>query len=170
VPEGFVALASLLRGDVEMRARAHALADVAEAAPVTPASTLVSPFAHEHVILELVRMRLFALEAFERGVESMLAAFARDVLARELAVAPADVGALASEALAAFARDEPVRLVVASADAARVTAPLPLRVDASLQPGDLVVEVAAGAFESPLAFRLSSALDASLAKALGRSA
>jgi flagellar biosynthesis/type III secretory pathway protein FliH len=143
---------------------------VAATAPVAPASTVVPQFAHEHVVAELVRMRLFALEAFERGVESMLASFARDVLARELALAPADLEALALEALAAFARDEPVRLVIAPADAARLSAPLPLRVDASLQPGDLVVEVAAGAFESPLVFRLSSSVDASLAIALRRSA
>ncbi len=115
-------------------------------------------------------MRLFALEAFERGVESMLASFAHDVLARELAIAPSDLSALASQALAAFHRDEPIRLVVAPADAARVASPLPLRVDPSLQAGDLVVEVAAGAFESPLAFRISSALGVGVACALERSA
>jgi hypothetical protein len=146
-------------------------AEVAIVAAIAPASAHVSPpNAHEDAIAELVRMRLFALEAFERGVESMLASFARDVLARELAIAPPDLSALASHALAAFHRDEPIRLVVSAADVSRVTSPLPLRMDPALQAGDLVVEVAAGAFESPLAFRFSTALDASLAYAFGRGA
>jgi flagellar biosynthesis/type III secretory pathway protein FliH len=170
VPEGFVPLASLLRGD-ETREKDRMPAEPASTAAVAPTSAHVpSSNAHENTIAELVRMRLFALEAFERGVESLLASFARDVLARELAIAPADLRALASQALAAFHRDEPIRLVVAPADAARITSPLPLRVDPSLQAGDLVVEVAAGAFESPLAFRFSSSVDANLAYALGRSA
>jgi flagellar biosynthesis/type III secretory pathway protein FliH len=170
VREGFVPLASLLRGD-EKHAEDRVPAEVAIAAAVAPPSAHVPPTnARENVVANLARMRLFALEAFERGVESMLASFARDVLARELAIAPPDLSALASQALAAFHRDEPIRLVVAPADAARVTSPLPLRVDPSLRAGDLVVEVDAGAFESPLAFRFSSALDASLAYALERSA
>jgi hypothetical protein len=166
VPEGFVALASLLRG--HETGAPTAAAEVPAA--VAPPPAFAPPLAHEDAISELVRMRLFALEAFERGVEAMLGSFARDVLARELAIAPADVRALASRALAAFHRDEPVRLVVASNDATRVTSSLPIRIDPALQAGDLVVEVAAGAFESPLAFRLSSALDASLALGLRRSA
>jgi flagellar biosynthesis/type III secretory pathway protein FliH len=169
VPEGFVPLASLLRGD-DVRARDRGPAESAIAAAAAPASAHVSPWAHENAIAELVRMRLFALDAFERGVESMLASFARDVLARELEIAPSDLTALASQALAAFHRDEPIRLVVAPGDAARVRSPLPLRIDPSLQAGDLVVEVAAGAFESPLAFRFSSSVDASVTYALGRSA
>lgn len=169
MPEGFVPLAVVLRGDVA-RAPEKVPAEVAIVAAVPASADVPSPNAHENAVGDLVRMRLFALEAFERGVESMLASFARDVLARELAIAPPDLGALASRALAAFHRDEPIRLVVSPADAARVASPLPLRVDPSLQAGDLVVEVAAGAFESPLAFRFSTALDASLALALGRRA
>lgn len=161
-------LASFLRGECTP-ASAGVPAEIAiDTAP--PAPPLVAALPHAEVLSELVRMRLFALEAFERGVESLLASFAREVLARELATAPADLTALASQAVAAFHRDEPVRLVIGPADAARVTSSLPVRVDPALQAGDLVVEVATGAFESPLAFRLASALDASLAFALRRSA
>jgi hypothetical protein len=170
VPEGFVPLASLLRGEEKGKKDRVPVEPAIAVAATPPPADVSSPNAHENTIAELVRMRLFALEAFERGVESMLASFGRDVLARELAMAPADLSALASQALAAFHRDEPIRLVLSPADAARTSSPLPQRVDPSLQAGDLVVEVAAGAFESPLAFRLSSTVDASLASALGRSA
>jgi flagellar biosynthesis/type III secretory pathway protein FliH len=165
VPEGFVPLASFLRGEAT-----HASVRVPADESPPPVAPLVAAPPHADILSELARMRLFALEAFERGVESLLASFARDVLARELAIAPADLTALASQAVAAFQRDEPLRLVVGPADAARVTSSLPVRVDPSLQAGDLVVEVATGAFESPLAFRLASALEASLAFALRRSA
>ncbi len=161
-------LASLLRGEATRTPARVQGAVASDTAP--PVSPLVAAPAHAEILSELVRMRLFALEAFERGVESLLGSFAHDVLARELALAPADLTALAAEALAAFHRDEPIRLVVAPADAERVTSSLPCRVDPALHAGDLVVEVATGAFESPLAFRVATALDASLAFALGRSA
>jgi hypothetical protein len=85
---------------------------------------------------------------------------ARDVLARELRTAPADLAALAAAASAAFGAQEPVALVVSPADAASLAevSALPVRVDPALAAGDLVVEVRDGAYESPLRFRLERAL------------
>jgi flagellar biosynthesis/type III secretory pathway protein FliH len=107
---------------------------------------------------DLALLRLAAYEAFERSAARLLRTLALDVLGRELLVAPADLEALAAQALAAFAAAEPVGLAVSPHDAERVRTPLPLRVDPSLEAGDLVVDVRDGAFESRFAFRLESAL------------
>ena len=112
---------------------------------------------------DVALMRLAALEAFESGTERLLRALAEDVLARELALAPADVAALAARALAAFVEHEPVEIAVAPCDAERVRAPVAVRADAQLAPGDLVVRVRDGAFESTFAFRASAALASALA-------
>ena len=85
-------------------------------------------------------------EAYERGAAALLASLARDVLARELLLAPADLAALVATAPATCGAREPVTLVVSSADAASLAdrTPLPVRIDPALGAGDLVVEVRDG--------------------------
>ena len=113
----------------------------------------------EALTSDLTMVRLAASEAFERRARRLVATLARDVLARELALAPADIEALVGSALAAFAEHDPIAISVAAADADRVRADLPFRIDPQLHPGDLIVHVADGSFESPLAFRLAEAVD-----------
>jgi hypothetical protein len=115
---------------------------------------------HAEIVRELVLMRLAALEAYERARSRLLESLARDVLARELELAPADIAALAKRALEAFAEHEPLTLVLAPQDAGRVAAALPVRVDSALEPGDLVVEVRDGEIESRFLFRARGALEA----------
>ncbi len=114
--------------------------------------------ARADIVQELALMRLAALEAFERATADLLASLAQDVLARELAIAPADLGALAARALAQFAEHEPIAIVVAPGDAAAFETPLPVRVDASLDAGDLAIDVRDGHFESRFALRLREAV------------
>jgi len=118
----------------------------------------VRDFAHADVVHELALMRLAAREACERAVTTLLEAFARDVLARELALAPAEIDTLVRELLATAAASEPVEIAVSVADRERVHAALPIRVDETLVAGDLVVEVRDGALVSTFAFRLEDAL------------
>ncbi len=109
-------------------------------------------------------MRLAAREAFERNTARLLAALADDVLARELRLADCDLAALAARVLAAAGAAEPVVLVVGEPGAAQLAdIGLPIRCDAALGPGDLILEVRDGALESPLTFRLAGALAASVA-------
>ncbi|GAC1306848.1 MAG: hypothetical protein NVS2B3_02610 [Vulcanimicrobiaceae bacterium] len=129
-----------------------------EAAAVIP--TRESPQA---LVGELTLMRLAAREAFERRARRLIADLARDVLARELALVPADIEALIGSALVAFADYEPVALSIAAADAGTIRSDLPIRIDAQLERGDLTVHVRDGAFESPFAFRLASTLEEGLA-------
>ena len=71
--------------------------------------------------------------------------------------APADLDALAARALRAFAESEPLALVVAPADAERVSSPLPVRVDPALVAGDLLVAVRDGEIDARFALRLAEA-------------
>ena len=136
---------------------------VAAAEPATAAAPRVVrgviDFAHADVVHELALMRLAAYEAFERAARRIVGTLARDVLGRDLILAPVDVDALAAEALAAFAEAEPVALAISPEDAERVRSPLPVRVDPSLEAGDLVVDVRDGSFESRFVFRLEAALE-----------
>jgi hypothetical protein len=109
---------------------------------------------------DLALLRAAAMEAFERASARLLRGLAEHVLARELALAPCDTDALVRRFLAEVAAYEPLALVLSPADAGRVRAPLPVRVDAALSAGDAIVEVRDGAFEWRLSFRLQSLLAA----------
>lgn len=113
----------------------------------------------EEMLQELVLARLAALEAYERRTPAMLEALAREVLGRELALAPADLSRLAGELRATFGAEEPVVLVVAPDDAPRVICDLPVRTDAALRRGDLVLEVRDGEIDARFNLRFAAALE-----------
>lgn len=135
-------------------------ADVAgrPSAPQAQVVRNVRDFAHADIVHELALMRLAAREAFERTTVALLDALAKDVLARELSIAAADVASLVERALAAFGNCEPVGLAISGADRGRVHAALPVRIDDALEAGDLIVDVSDGAIASTFAFRLEDAL------------
>ncbi len=110
------------------------------------------------VARELMLARLAALEAYERAVPRLLEALAGDVLGRELALARADLLALARRLVEEFASEEPVALVVATEDAGRFRDGLPVRVDPRLRAGDLVLEVRDGEIDARFGVRLRAAL------------
>jgi hypothetical protein len=157
VREDFVALATLLRDDPASRPE-----ETPEVARADPQSTdePSAPRDAFDVLGEIARMRLAAREAFDGASARVLADLAHDVLARELALRPADIDALVDRALAAYVEHDPVEIVVSTADVAAVSArtTLPIRADDALARGDVVVRVRDGAFESPLAFRVAHAL------------
>lgn len=164
--ENFVSLATLVRAGrvVESTAASHQTSPSPSAIAPEPARTSppvvrnVRDFAHADVVHELALMRLAAREAFEHAAIAMLESLARDVLARELTAAPADIGALVERALGAFSACEPVGVAVARVDRERVHAAVPVRVDDDLEAGDLMVDVRDGALVSSFAFRLDDAL------------
>jgi hypothetical protein len=152
VHERFISLTALVRG-----APAPAASTSVASVPAPSAPRAVD-FAQAGVVHELALMRLAAMEAFEGLAHRALRLLASDVLFRELALAPADVEALAKRALERFAEHAPVAIAISEADAERVRLPIPVRVDPALCAGDLVVDVRDGAFESHFSFRLEDAL------------
>ena len=113
---------------------------------------------------DLARLRAVASDALERASRRLLAALANDVLARELALAPVDVAALVERLRADVAAEEPLVVLVAPADAERIACgAFPIRIDAALAPGDVVLEVRDGRVESRFGFRLDAAVRAASA-------
>jgi flagellar biosynthesis/type III secretory pathway protein FliH len=141
---------------VSLRAR-----DCEPAAPALEAAAAALP-APDHFVKELALARLAALEAFDRAVPRLLEALARDVLARELALAPADLEHLVSLARNRLAAEEPVALWVAPVDSTRLALELPVRSDPALRPGDLVVHVRDGEVDARFSLRVEEALAAAL--------
>jgi flagellar biosynthesis/type III secretory pathway protein FliH len=131
------------------------------AAPDACETFTIEALRREELIGELVLARLAALEAYERTVPALLEALAREVLGRELALAPPELSKLAAEICAGFASEEPVALIVAPDDAARVTCGLPVRTDAALRHGDLVLEVRDGEIDARFTLRIAGALERS---------
>ena len=159
----FVTLASLVAGAPAANAPvAVPLSGLATSAPVSVRPVL--DLARADIAQELALVRLAALEAFERASADLMARLADDVLGRELALAPVDLAAIAARALARFAEYEPVALAVAPDDVAAFDSPLPVRADASLDAGDLTIEVADGAFETRFTLRVRETVTAVLAE------
>jgi hypothetical protein len=102
---------------------------------------------------EIALARVAVFEAYDRAGARLVDALAREVLARELALAPVDIEALARRVLLAFADDEPVALVVSPTEAPAMKAEIPVRVDPSLRAGDLVVVVRDGVIDARFALR-----------------
>jgi flagellar biosynthesis/type III secretory pathway protein FliH len=160
--ERFVPFAALLRAG----GAAVPVAAGAPGAPPTPAPAETAlGRGIDALAAELALLRASALEVFERASARLLLGLAEEVLGRELALAPCDTGALVGRFLAELSAYEPSALVVSAADAGRVRASLPVRVESNLHAGDAIVEVRDGAFESQLAVRLEALVATALREA-----
>jgi flagellar biosynthesis/type III secretory pathway protein FliH len=156
----FVPLATILRGARVPEARVVA---ATPAAIPQPLPRLQDPVLARETCAQLALARLAACEAFERAAARLIELLARDVLVRELALAPADVAALVARVRALLERDEAVTVVVAPCDAERITSGVPLRADPALEPGDVVVEVRDATIDARFALRAADAVAAALA-------
>ena len=99
-------------------------------------------------------------ESVEAAVERLLGDIAADVLARELALQPADLGAIVDRALRRFSAEEPLRVRVHADDLARVNGALPAIADPGLRPGDALIELRDGCIDASLGVRLETVLRA----------
>jgi len=166
VAEGFRSLAAVLRDRAAaasppvvppvappiVASSAPDVAVVAQAVAVSPAPMVAS------FCSDVALARVAALEAFERGAAALLERLAKDVLARELTIAPADVSSIVRRLVAGFDAASPVAIVVAPADAETIDCGIPVRGDSSLAPGDVVLVVRDGTVDARMALRLRQAL------------
>ncbi len=107
------------------------------------------------------RFRAGLSDALETAVEQLLPRIAKEVLARELQLADADVAAIVSAALDRFAGDAVLCVRAHPRDwAALAGFELERVADASLQPGDVRLELRSGTIDLTLAARLDAALAA----------
>ncbi len=108
------------------------------------------------------RFRAGLADAVDVAVARLLPAIARDVLARELRLAPADVAAIVAAALHRFADETLLVLRAAPADV-EALADLPIAVvaDDTLHRGDTVFELHSGTIDLRMESRLNAVRRAS---------
>jgi len=176
LPDGFVALADLLRDGrgsagaspdhrerptpTTQQARetqtavetteTQAACAPAEAPSCTPAPDLADAMRDAR----LFRARL--ADALDAAAARLSRELATDVLARELRLAPADVGAIARRLVE---RAAPVVRLRVSPEDAGCAAPYPVVADARLAPGDAIVELDGGELDARLGVRLAGVLE-----------
>lgn len=102
-------------------------------------------------------------DAFDTARDRLLCELAYAVLGRELLLAPPDLATIATRVLREHADAQPLRLRVAPADLPELDAHQhdlpPVVADASLAPGDAIVELACGSIDARLGIRLAAVLE-----------
>lgn len=102
----------------------------------------------------LFRARL--ADALDEASARLLRELAADVLARELQLAPCDLASIMRRVHAAA----PIAGVRVAPEDAALIGDFPVVVDASLRPGDAIVELTGGAIDARLGVRLAQVLEA----------
>jgi Flagellar assembly protein FliH len=102
----------------------------------------------------LFRARL--ADAFDDAAARLVRELAADVLARELRLAPAEIGTLVRRVLE---RAPVIRVRVAPADVGFIRG-VPVLADPALAPGDAIIELGRGELDVRLGVRLSAVLEA----------
>jgi len=132
---------------------------VAESESGAEASVPVAEDPSNDVARALREARLFRArlqDAFDDALARLVRELAAEVLARELALAPCDVRALAQR----IAGTTPfVRLRVAPEDVSSLAGRVDTVADPALHPGDAIVELAGGAIDARLGVRLAAVLE-----------
>ncbi|MGA8533588.1 MAG: FliH/SctL family protein [Candidatus Tumulicola sp.] len=162
MPDGFVALERFFR-------QAAAPSPAGESAESPPPAEMESsdeePAGGSSAaiadVLAAARRFYAALgDALEAAVDELLRDIACDVLARELALAPADVASIAAAALRRYAATAPLRLRAHPEETGALEGlELPVVADAGLRRGDVVIDVRAGTIDASLGARLEHVLD-----------
>ena len=96
-------------------------------------------------------------DAFDALLARLIRDLCAEVLARELELRPVDIARIAQRLLDERVQDGPLRMRVAAADA-HLACGVPVVADASLQPGDAVLECTNGSVDARLGVRLADLL------------
>lgn len=115
----------------------------------------------EDAIRAARRFRAGLADAVEIALARLLPQIAREVLARELRLDPADVAAIAAAALERFAAEKTLALRAHPSDAPALgDVRIPLVSDEALRRGDVVLELQSGSIDLRLDARLNAILGA----------
>jgi flagellar biosynthesis/type III secretory pathway protein FliH len=159
----FVSLSETLRAAQQPPQRQLPAPSVAEPAPAVAGArgstnAANEPQTSEPTVAAIRDAKLFRArlaDALDAAVPHVLRELAASVLARELRLAPCDLAALLDDVVA---RAPVVRVRVAPEDA-REDYPLPIVADATLAPGDAIVELDRGGLDARLGVRLAAILE-----------
>ncbi|HVA34207.1 MAG TPA: FliH/SctL family protein [Candidatus Baltobacteraceae bacterium] len=112
------------------------------------------------VLSQIRRFRASLADALEVAVERLVRDVAADVLARELALRPADVAEIVAAARRRYAADEPLRMCVHPDERERLHGvDIDVVGDARLRRGDVVIELRSGTIDASLGVRLEAVLE-----------
>ena len=109
----------------------------------------------------LADIRLFRAklaESLDHFVGLLLREIAVEVLARELELAPSDIAAVVQFARERYACDEPLGIRAHPSEVALLEGSARVVGDATLRPGDVVLEVHGGTIDATLGMRLTRVL------------
>jgi flagellar biosynthesis/type III secretory pathway protein FliH len=160
--DAFVSLDRILRGEPASVAVAVAepvaVAPAAAEAVTAPESAAVTA----ELLRDVRRFRARLAEAFETARVALVHEFAYAVLGRELQLGAPDIAQIALRMLAEHPGAQPLQLRVAPADVAQLAACAdalpPIVADATLEPGDVMLELACGHVDARLGVRLAAVL------------
>lgn len=154
--EVFIPLARFLRPTVEDSTHESLPAVPPPDVPEAPTGT-----EHDDAFRAVRRFRAALADVLDTAVQTLLPAIARDVLARELRLEPADIAAVVRNAIDRFGGDQvlSIRANPADLDALGVTG-LPRLSDDTLPVGDILIELRSGTIDLTLVARLNAALAA----------
>lgn len=156
-PEGFRRLSDMLAG-----VRVEETLQTSQERPAhdrEPNAAELSAL-EEAAVRDLRLFNAHVCESVEAAVEVLLNDIAATVLARELQIAPADIGAIVMQVLHRYAHEQPLRVRVSPSDAPRVTSGIPVVADETLREGDAILELRDGSVDASLGVRLESVLQA----------
>jgi flagellar assembly protein FliH len=129
----------------------------------TPSNVAPSvPCGCAHEVARDVRIfRAQLADALDAASDRLMRELAYAVLGRELQLAPPDLAAIVARILVEHPDAQALRVRVAPSDAHALDAAVPAIVaDASLAPGDAIIELSCGSIDARLGVRLAAILDA----------
>ena len=157
--DGFLSLADFLRPNPAV----HAI-ESAGPQPIAVQCEAI-PGELEEALSAARRFRAGLADALEAILDSLLREIARQVLARELLLRPADIRGIVDDALAKIDGERVLTLRVHPSDAGAIEAlELECVGDTALERGDVVLHLRSGTIDLALATRLDSVVSASLAR------
>jgi flagellar biosynthesis/type III secretory pathway protein FliH len=153
MPDEFVTLSVFLRAPAQEPA-----ASVEPHGASTPATC---PVELTEAMRAARRFRAALTDALEVALARLLEAISREVLARELAIAPADVVAIVQRVLGELEPEKALAVRAHPEDVASIRAlEIASTPDASLRRGDVVVELRSGTIDMRVEARLENVLAA----------
>lgn len=121
----------------------------------------VAPDRRDEDLRAVLLFRAALADALDVAIDGLLRSIARDVLARELRLEPADVAGIVAAALDRHAGEKVLSIRAHPADLPALAEVAAARIaDDDLRRGDIVIEVRSGTIDMRLSARLEAALAA----------
>ncbi|MDQ2680444.1 MAG: flagellar assembly protein FliH [Candidatus Eremiobacteraeota bacterium] len=167
MPEPFVRFSALLRSVATAPESPIEVEDFAEAVVTEQVPPTGSHPTEIEIAREVVHFRARVAESFETACDRLVREFARELLARELHLGPADITEIVRTACVGIERDNILRIRVNPQDATGLSTDIPVSSDHSLARGDAIIELCHGSIDASLGVRFESLLAATSVHAGG---